>query len=112
MPIYEYECAACGRIEVMQKASEAPLTLCPECDKSGKKSKVERVISASAFHLKGGGWYKTDYSSSSSGAASSSTTKTSESSGESSKSESSTSDGGEKKTLKASGPCGSGCGCG
>lgn len=57
MPIYEYQCEQCGRIkEAIQKFSDAPLTACDHC--SGKLSKL---ISHSSFHLKGGGWYVTDY---------------------------------------------------
>jgi len=62
MPIYEYECTSCGRVhEVMQKISEAPLTECSYC-----KGKLHKLISQSSFHLKGSGWYVTDYGSSSS----------------------------------------------
>jgi putative FmdB family regulatory protein len=58
MPIYEYQCEACGHIlETLQKISEAPLTKCPECGKDALK----KLISASAFRLKGGGWYETDF---------------------------------------------------
>lgn len=68
MPIYEYQCAACGRVvEKWQKISEEPLTTCPAC--SGSLSKL---ISSCAFHLKGSGWYVTDYSGAHSGAAASS----------------------------------------
>lgn len=57
MPIYEYQCSKCGKVhEIWQKISEDPLTKCPEC-----KGKMERLISATAFALKGSGWYKTDY---------------------------------------------------
>lgn len=57
MPIYEYQCAACGRIvEKWQKFSEAPLLVCAHCGGS-----LSKVISACAFHLKGSGWYATDY---------------------------------------------------
>lgn len=57
MPIYEYECQDCGRIEeVFQKFSEKPLRTCPYC--SGR---LHKLISQSAFHLKGSGWYVTDY---------------------------------------------------
>ena len=57
MPIYEYECSACGHHEeIIQNFSDKPLTKCPEC--SGKMNKL---ISQSAFHLKGSGWYVTDY---------------------------------------------------
>ena len=57
MPIYEYECAQCGRIqEAMQKFSDKPLKKCSQC--SGK---LYKLISQSSFHLKGSGWYATDY---------------------------------------------------
>jgi len=57
MPIYEYQCAECGRIvEKWQKFSDAPLTVCPHCGGS-----VTKLISNCAFHLKGSGWYVTDY---------------------------------------------------
>ena len=57
MPIYEYKCVNCGTVkEVMHKISESPVVKCPEC--SGDMSKL---ISAAAFHLKGSGWYVTDY---------------------------------------------------
>jgi len=57
MPIYEYECTKCGLTEeVFQKISDKPLTRCHEC--SGK---LRKLISNSAFHLKGSGWYVTDY---------------------------------------------------
>ncbi|MFZ5451300.1 MAG: FmdB family zinc ribbon protein [Thermodesulfobacteriota bacterium] len=57
MPIYEYQCAACGQVtEKWQKFSEAPLTVCPHCGGS-----LEKLISSCAFHLKGGGWYVSDY---------------------------------------------------
>ena len=57
MPIYEYQCAACGQVmEKWQKFSEAPLTVCPQCGGS-----LEKIISSCAFHLKGGGWYVSDY---------------------------------------------------
>lgn len=60
MPIYEYECKACGhQYEVIQKMSDEPLTDCPECE----KPELKKLISASAFRLKGGGWYETDFKS-------------------------------------------------
>lgn len=58
MPIYEYICNDCGKgFEALQKFSDKPLKQCVHC--SGKN--VEKVISQSSFHLKGSGWYKTDY---------------------------------------------------
>jgi putative FmdB family regulatory protein len=57
MPLYEYHCSKCGKIfEVMQKFSDAALTVHEECG-----GQVERLISASAFQFKGSGWYATDY---------------------------------------------------
>jgi putative FmdB family regulatory protein len=61
MPIYEYACAACGhKFEEWQKMSDPPVRTCPKC----KKKKVEKLISQTAFQLKGGGWYSDLYSSS------------------------------------------------
>ena len=58
MPIYEYRCEACGnRLELMQKISDAPLKTCPAC----KKRRLRKLVSATAFHLKGSGWYETDF---------------------------------------------------
>jgi putative FmdB family regulatory protein len=57
MPIYEYKCTQCGAIEeAIQKFSDRPLTTCSKC--SGK---LQKLISQSTFHLKGSGWYVTDY---------------------------------------------------
>ncbi len=67
MPIYEYECTKCGaRLEAWQKITEKPLTTCEKC--SGK---LQKLISQSTFHLKGSGWYATDYSGKSTAGASS-----------------------------------------
>lgn len=58
MPIYEYVCNACGHeFEEWQRITDSPVRKCPSCG----KRKVERLVSLSAFHLKGGGWYVTDY---------------------------------------------------
>jgi putative FmdB family regulatory protein len=67
MPIYEYQCPECGRFEMLQKISDAPLAECPACLSAGRHSTVKRLVSLSAFHLKGSGWYKTDYSANNSG---------------------------------------------
>jgi putative FmdB family regulatory protein len=57
MPVYEYECQKCKQVtEAMQKFSDSPLTECPHCD-----GRLRKMISRSAFHLKGSGWYVTDY---------------------------------------------------
>ncbi len=58
MPIYEYQCNACGHVfDVLQKMSEDPLTYCPECG----KPELRKLLSAPNFRLKGGGWYETDF---------------------------------------------------
>ncbi len=57
MPIYEYECQQCGIVvEKWQKRCEDAAEPCPDC--SGR---LKKVISGSAFVLKGTGWYVTDY---------------------------------------------------
>lgn len=69
MPTYEYLCSACGHnFEQVQKISEDALKDCPQCG----KSELKRLVNAAAFHLKGSGWYKTDYASGSSSSTSSS----------------------------------------
>lgn len=66
MPIYEYECSKCATVEeVFQKFSDKPMTKCKHC--SGK---MHKLISHSAFHLKGSGWYVTDYANTSKNSAS------------------------------------------
>ena len=60
MPIYEYRCGACGwQQEILQKMSDAPLKDCPECGKAS----VSKMVTAAGFHLKGSGWYATDFKS-------------------------------------------------
>ena len=57
MPIYEYRCAKCGKVfEVLQRFSDTPLKTHEDCG-----GEVEKLISHSAFQLKGSGWYQTDY---------------------------------------------------
>ena len=59
MPIYEYECEAChGRFEFMQSVKDAPKTACETCG-----GRLNKMMSASGFILKGGGWYKDLYAS-------------------------------------------------
>lgn len=58
MPIYAYRCQECGFAkDVLQKMSDAPLTECPSCGKSGFK----KQLTAAGFQLKGTGWYVTDF---------------------------------------------------
>ena len=57
MPIYEYECGNCGKgFEVFQKIGDDPLTICKVCG-----GPLNKLISQCSFHLKGTGWYVTDY---------------------------------------------------
>lgn len=62
MPTYEYECSKGHQFEVEQSINDAPLQRCKIC-----RSKVRRLISASHFILKGGGWYADGYGSKKSG---------------------------------------------
>ena len=58
MPFYDYICAECGHeFDVLQKISDQPLSVCPQCNKPALSKKV----TAPAFRLKGGGWYETDF---------------------------------------------------
>jgi putative FmdB family regulatory protein len=58
MPIYAYGCSSCGlQKDVMQKMSDAPLTICPEC---GKET-FAKQLTAVGFQLKGSGYYATDF---------------------------------------------------
>jgi putative FmdB family regulatory protein len=57
MPLYEYKCLSCGKVfEVRAKFSDPPLKTHAECG-----GEVEQLATAPAFHLKGTGWYATDY---------------------------------------------------
>ncbi|MBM4272020.1 MAG: zinc ribbon domain-containing protein [Deltaproteobacteria bacterium] len=57
MPIYEYKCKKCGReYELFQKVSDPAVKTCKFC-----RGPVAKLISLSSFHLKGSGWYVTDY---------------------------------------------------
>lgn len=85
MPIYEYKCLKCQHhFEAMQKFSDEPLSTCPKCSGAVKKQ-----VSATSFHLKGSGWYMTDYSNKHTSAPAS---ESSESSSSSSSASSSTSE--------------------
>lgn len=58
MPIYAFECQACGHsFEVMQKMSEPAPTVCSACG----KPELKKLLSAAGFQLKGSGWYVTDF---------------------------------------------------
>jgi putative FmdB family regulatory protein len=97
MPIYAYKCASCGHAkDVLQKISDAPLTVCPSC---GAES-FTKQITAAGFQLKGSGWYATDFRGGSKPAA------------EPAKSESKPAESTSKpETPSAAGGCGSSCAC-
>jgi putative FmdB family regulatory protein len=58
MPIYEYQCSACGHtLDALQKVADEPLVHCPTCG----KPELKRQLSAPRFRLKGSGWYETDF---------------------------------------------------
>jgi putative FmdB family regulatory protein len=58
MPIYAYKCESCGHAkDVLQKISDVPLTVCPQCGEPAFKKQV----TAAGFQLKGSGWYVTDF---------------------------------------------------
>jgi len=94
MPIYEYQCKKCGKIEeALQNFSDKPLTKCRHCP-----GKLHKLVSRSSFHLKGTGWYVTDYANRSSDTAAASEKK--HETGDSAKHEKATSPA--KKTSAAS----------
>lgn len=58
MPIYEYQCQACGaNTEIIQHFNDPPAQECPSC----KANALQKLISAPNFQLKGSGWYVTDF---------------------------------------------------
>lgn len=102
MPIYEYRCTSCGHtLEVIQKFNEKPLKKCTEC--SGP---LEKLISRSAFQLKGGGWYSEGYGGHG-GSSSSTSSGTSDTSSD--KAGSTKPEGGKKAAAGGCAP--GGCGC-
>ncbi len=67
MPIYAYKCESCGHSkDVLQKMSDEPLTVCPQCG----QARFNKQVTAAGFQLKGSGWYVTDFRGGSSAAAS------------------------------------------
>jgi putative FmdB family regulatory protein len=63
VPLYEYECSTCRfRFERIQRFSDPPVSLCPECGGA-----VSQLLSPPAIQFKGSGWYVTDYASRNSG---------------------------------------------
>ena len=69
MPIYAYRCTQCGHAkDILQKMSDAPLTICPACNAEA----FSKQVTAAGFALKGSGWYVTDFRGGNSGGESSS----------------------------------------
>ena len=98
MPLYEYQCQACGRrLEKIQKFSDPELTTCPQCGGT-----LERLLHAPAVQFSGGGWYKDLYSSAKPSASSNSG-----GSGESKPAASSSSSGESSSSSAASTPASS-----
>ena len=57
MPTYEYRCRACGHVfDIVQKMSDDPLTICPECG-----GELRKVFAPPAIAFKGSGFYATDH---------------------------------------------------
>jgi putative FmdB family regulatory protein len=91
VPLYEYQCDACGRrFEVIQKFSDPPVDACRECG----KGPVHRLPSSPAIQFKGSGWYITDYSRK--GKSDSSSTPSAEKTGDNAKTETTSDSGGAK----------------
>lgn len=65
MPLYAYKCESCGFAkDALQKMSDAPLTICPNCG----ADTFRKQVTAAGFQLKGSGWYATDFRGGSGGA--------------------------------------------
>ena len=124
MPIYEYNCPKCGSFDAIQGVNENPLKAKPECTDKKCPCKAERVMSAAAFHLKGGGWYKDGYAGAAPAADTTKADSSSSDTPQSNDTKSSSKDSGEAKALKSraaadssagsaggTGKCGGGCKC-
>lgn len=100
MPLYEYECAACGhRFERIQKFSDPPIEECPSCG----QPKIQKLLSSPAIQFKGTGWYITDYAKSGKDSPKESKKESGESGKESKESSKTTTAPASTSTPKASG---------
>jgi putative FmdB family regulatory protein len=117
MPIYAYKCGSCGHAkDVLQKISDAPLTVCPACGADA----FAKQVTAAGFQLKGSGWYATDFRGNGSAPApAADAAKSGESKPAESKPSESKSGGGDSKpadtgssATKTGGPAASAGGCG
>jgi putative FmdB family regulatory protein len=93
VPLYEYECQQCKeRVEIIQKFSDPPYSICPKCG-----GEMKKLFSSPAIQFKGSGFYKTDYASgSSTGSKTDSKSETKSESKSESKSETASSDTAKK----------------
>ena len=97
MPLYEYQCEACGeRFEAIRKFSDPPLEVCEKCG----KGPVQRLVSSPAFQFKGSGWYITDYAKKGSSSSSDTGTKETASPAKPESGSSDTSSSSTEKTTK------------
>lgn len=95
MPIYAYRCESCGHAkDVLQKISDAPLTVCPACGADA----FRKQVTAAGFQLKGSGWYATDFKGGGAAAGAGAAAATAEAKTES-------------KTETPAAPCGASCAC-
>ncbi len=95
MPIYAYRCESCGHAkDVLQKISDAPLTVCPACGADA----FRKQVTAAGFQLKGSGWYATDFKGGGAAAGAGAAAAKAEAKNES-------------KTTTAAAPCGASCAC-
>lgn len=107
MPIYAYKCGSCGHAkDVLQKVSDAPLTVCPACGASA----FAKQITAAGFQLKGSGWYATDFRGGSN-AASSSSTASSDKPADGGKADSTPAASKPDAPTASGGGCGGSCAC-
>jgi len=100
MPIYEYRCTDCGhQDEYLQKVSEPPNSVCPACG----KPTFQKLLSAVGFHLKGSGWYATDFKHSGEKPAEKKAEKKPEAKSEPAKTEPAKTDSSKSESVPASG---------
>ena len=107
MPIYAYKCGSCGHAkDVLQKVSDAPLTVCPACSAES----FSKQITAAGFQLKGSGWYATDFRNGSKPAKSDSKTDTKTDGKSDAKTDGAKTESKSEATAATTG-CGGGCAC-
>ena len=111
MPIYAYKCGSCGHAkDVLQKMSDAPLSLCPACGAEA----FSKQLTAAGFQLKGSGWYATDFRGGSNGSAKGASKEMggdAKSSGDPAKLADATSSTKSDSPAASAAGCGGGCAC-